>query len=81
MPDDRCEIELLKQSLNSFKEDFDAHCKAEECYANEIKKNLHDVSESLQQIINKQNSQAGYIAGVASTVTLIGGIIAWFFTK
>lgn len=81
MPDERCEIELLKKELQNFKEFCKERWDREDEYLIEFKKNLHDVSENLQKVIDKQNSQVGYIAGVASTITLIGGIIAWLFTK
>ena len=81
MPDERCEIEKLKVRFENFEQDFKERCQREDEYMMEFKKNLHDVSINLQKVIDKQNSQVGYIAGVASTVTLIGGIIAWFFSK
>lgn len=81
MPDERCEIELLKQELKSFKEICEERWDREDEYLMEFKKNLHEVSINLQKVIDKQNSQVGYIAGVASTITLIGGVIAWFFSK
>lgn len=81
MPDERCEIELLKNKLSNFEHIFNRHCEREYEYIDEIKKNLEDVSEKLQLVITKQSSQVGFYAGVTAAFGLIGSIAAWFFSK
>jgi hypothetical protein len=85
MPDEMCEIEKLKVRFENFEQDFKERCKREDDYMIEFKKNLHEVSESLHTVINTQNKQISYVAGVASAITLVVGsawaIFSWFIHK
>jgi len=76
MPDERCEIEKLKVRFENFEQDFKERCKREDEYMLEFKKNLHDVSENLQKVIETQNKQITFVAGVTATITVITGA-AW----
>lgn len=85
MPDEKIEIALLKQELKEFKEICRDRWDREDDYLLEFKKNLHDVSESLRTVIDTQNKQISYVAGI--TTTVFTGILAawavfsWFFSK
>lgn len=85
MPDERCEIEKLKIRFENFEEDFKDHYKREDEYMAEFKKKLCEVSENLQQVIETQNKQINYVAGIVSAFVFIGGvayaIFSWFFQK
>lgn len=85
MPDERCEIEKLKVRFENFEEAFKDHSRREEEYMDDFKKNLYEVSENLQKVINTQNKQISYVAGITSTVGAFilaaWAIFTWFFHK
>jgi hypothetical protein len=85
MPDDRCEIELLKREMSDFKEICRERWDREDQYLMEFKKNLLEVSENLQTVINTQNKQISYVAGITTTVVAFvlsaWAVFSWFFQK
>lgn len=85
MPDELCKIALLEQDLADFKREFFERCRREDEYMVEFKKNLNDVSENLQKVINTQNKQISYVAGITTTVVAFvlsaWAVFTYFFQK
>jgi hypothetical protein len=85
MPDERCEIALLKQELREFKEVCNDRWDREDSYLIEFKKKLDDVSHDLQEVMLTQSKQVNFVAGVAAATTMIAGgawaIFTYFFSK
>lgn len=74
-------VARVEEKLNAFVNNFEDHCDREDIYAGEIKKKLADVINNLQKVIDKQNSQINYFAGISSAFVFIGGLIAWLLSK
>ena len=74
-------VARVEEKLIAFIDNFEDHCHKEDVYAGDIKKNLADVSINLQKVIDKQNKQINYFAGISSAFVFIGGLVAWFFSK